>query len=175
MSGSSRPEGTTRYLTLGQVVAAHGVRGGLKVNSFTDPPEALLDHKDWHLLSAAGRHQDVKIRRGDAYRGQLRVELEGVADRDLALTFAGCWVQVDRSRLAAPEAREHYREDLIGLAVVNEDGAALGAVSHFVDLPAGAVMVVRGAKEHWVPAGPPHLKRVDAATGTVHVDWPEEL
>ena len=174
MSGS-RPAGTTRYLTLGQVASAHGVRGGLRVNTFTDPPEALLGHRQWHLLSASGQQRDVKLKAGDAYRDQLRVELEGVTDRDAALALAGWWVQVDRSELAAPAAREHYREDLVGLPVVNEAGVALGAVSHFVDLPAGTVMVVRGAREHWVPAAPPHLKRVDAATGTVHVDWPEEL
>ena len=174
MSGS-RPTGTTRYLTLGQVAGAHGVRGGLKVNSFTDPPEGLLEHGAWHLLSAAGREQDVRLKGGDAYRGQLRVELEGVTDRDVAQGLAGYWVQVARSELAPPAAREHYREDLIGLAVVNGNGAALGEVSHFVDLPAGAVMVVRGAREHWVPATPPHLLRVDAASRTVYVDWPEEL
>ena len=174
MSGS-RPDGTTRYLTLGQVASAHGVRGGLRVNTFTEPPQALLEHELWHLVSASGQQKDLRLKAGDAYRDQLRVELEGVTDRDAALALAGWWVQVDRSQLAAPAAREHYREDLVGLAVVNEEGVALGTVSHFVDLPAGAVMVVRGAREHWVPAAPPHLKRVDAATGTVHVDWPDEL
>jgi 16S rRNA processing protein RimM len=153
----------------------HGVRGWLKVNSFTDPPEALLEHAGWHLLQANGQTQERKLLAGDAYKGQLRVQLEGVEDRDVALALAGSWVQVERTSLAEPAPREHYREDLIGLRVVNVEGAELGAVSHFVDLPAGAVMVVRGVREHWVPAAPPHLKRVEREAGHVLVDWPEEL
>jgi 16S rRNA processing protein RimM len=174
MSGS-RPAEPARYLTLGQVVSVHGVRGWLKVNAFTDRPEALLEHGNWHLVSAAGQAQDKRLVGGDVYRGQLRVQLEGVDDRDVALALAGSWVQVERSALAPPEPREHYREDLIGLAAVNAEGVQLGAVSHFVDLPAGVVMVVRGAREHWVPASPPHLRKVDRAAGQVLVDWPDDL
>jgi 16S rRNA processing protein RimM len=174
MSGS-RPAGPTRYLTLGQVVSAHGVRGWLKVNSFTAPPEALLEHGSWHLVSASGQVQDEVLVAGDAYRDQLRVQLEGVNDRDEALALAGCWVQVERKSLPEPAPREHYREDLIGLQVVNAEGVQLGTVSHFVELPAGAVMVVRGAREHWVPASPPHLRRVDLSAGQVLVDWPDDL
>jgi 16S rRNA processing protein RimM len=174
MSGSRTAE-PARYLTLGQIVSAHGVRGWLKVNSFTDPPEALLEHMLWHLVSANGQTQERKLLGGDAYRGQLRVELEGVADRDVALALAGSWVQVERAALAQPAPREHYREDLVGLEVVNVEGAKLGTVSHFVELPAGAAMIVRGVREHWVPAGPPHLKRVDLEARQILVDWPEEL
>jgi 16S rRNA processing protein RimM len=108
-------------------------------------------------------------------RGQLRVQLEGVDDRDVALALAGCWVQIARDELPQPAPREHYREDLIGLAAVNAEGVQLGAVSHFVELPAGVVMVVRGAREHWVPASPPHLRKVDLAAGQVLVDWPDDL
>jgi ribosomal 30S subunit maturation factor RimM len=50
-------------------------------------------------------------------------------------------------------------------------------VSHFVEAPAGVVMVTRdeGGQEHWVPAAPPHLQRVDLAAGEIVVDWPAEL
>jgi 16S rRNA processing protein RimM len=163
------------YLTLGQVAAPHGVRGGLKVNSFTAPPESLLVQKDWQLVSASGQVRDVKVRRGDAHRGQLRVELEGIADRDAAQALAGWWVRVARDRLPPPAEGEYFREDLMGLEVVNESGAMLGKLDHFIDAPGGAVMVVKGVKEHWVPAVRPHLKRVDMAAGQVHVDWPEDF
>ena len=174
MSGS-RPAEPGRYLTLGQIATAHGVRGWLKVNSYTDPPEGLLEHGNWHLVSASGHVQDKKLLAGDGYRGQLRVELEGVKDRDEALARSGCWVQVARDALPEPGEREHYREDLVGLQVVNVEGAKLGKVSHFADLPAGAIMVVRGEREHWVPASPPHLRRVDRAAGEILVDWPDEI
>jgi 16S rRNA processing protein RimM len=163
------------YLTLGQVAAPHGVRGGLKVNSFTAPPEALLAQAEWQLVSASGQTREVKVRRGDAHRGQLRVELEGVTDRDAAQALAGCWVRVLRDRLPPPAEGEFFREDLMGLEVVNEGDVVLGRLDHFIDAPGGAVMVVKGAKEHWVPAVRPHLKRVDLTAGRVYVDWPEDF
>lgn len=164
-----------RYLTLGQIAAPHGVRGGLKVNSFTEPPASLLAQAQWQLVSASGQTRDVKVRRGDAYRGQLRVELEGIDDRDAAQALAGWWVRVERDRLPRPAEGEYFREDLLGLDVVNEQGVKLGRLSHFVDAPGGAVMVVQGDREYWVPAGRPHLKRVDLPAGVVHVDWPEDF
>ncbi len=165
----------SRFLTLGQVVGAHGVRGGLKVTSYTDPPEALLDHHNWYLGRTAGTGELQRLRSGDSHHGQLRVLLEGIADRDQAVQLTGCWVQIERSELAPPKEREHYREDLIGFTVSNLEGATLGTVSHFSDLPAGTVMVVRGEREHWVPASPPQLRRVDAAGRSILVDWPGEL
>jgi len=171
----SRPAEPARYLTLGQVVGAHGVRGGLRVNSFTDPPEALLKHREWHLLAANGQAREVRCTGGGEYRGQLRVELDGIDDRDVALALAGCWVQVLRESLPKPAEREYFRADLIGLTVQNDEGVVLGQISHFVDLPAAAVMVVRGEQEHWVPAQPPHLRRVDFESGLVFVDWPAQL
>ena len=163
------------YLTLGQVAAPHGVRGRLKVNSFTEPPEALLAQAEWQLVAADGRVRDVKVRRGDAHRGQLRVELEGIADRDAAQALAGWWVRVARDRLPPPADGEYFREDLLGLEVVNEEGVTMGRLDHFIDAPGGAVMVVKGTREHWIPAGRPHLKQVDLAAGRLLVDWPEEL
>ena len=60
---------------------------------------------------------------------------------------------------------------MIGCEVVNLAGLALGVVQHFVETPAQALMVVRGEKEHWVPAVPKHLRRVDLQARRVVVDW----
>jgi 16S rRNA processing protein RimM len=60
---------------------------------------------------------------------------------------------------------------LIGCEVVNQDGVVLGAVRHFVETPAQALMVVRGEREYWVPAVPRHLRRIDLAARRVVVDW----
>jgi len=63
------------------------------------------------------------------------------------------------------------------MSVRNLEGVPLGVVSHFVDAPAGAVMVVKepDGREHWVLALPKHLRRVDIASRNVVVDWPVEL
>jgi len=174
-SGRPQPPKAEGYLTLGQVVGAHGVRGWVKVNSFTDPPEALLETPEWSLVRADGRRTEVEVLEASSHREQLRIALSSVEDRNAAEALAGSWVQVQRSQLPQLAEREHYRDDLLDFEVRNVEGAELGRLSHFVDLPAGAVMVVRGRSEHWIPAGPPHLRRVEREARRLTVDWPETL
>jgi 16S rRNA processing protein RimM len=173
MSGPQPPQ--AGYLTLGQIAGAHGVRGWLKVHSFTDPPEALLETPGWTLVRPDGRRLEVEVVDAAGHRNQLRIALATIEDRDAAQALAGCWVQVPREQLPAPGEREHYRDDLLGFEVRNVEGAELGRLSHYVDLPAGAVMVVRGKTEHWIPAAPPHLRKVEPEQRRLLVDWPEAL
>lgn len=175
MSGRPQPPRADGYLTLGQIAGAHGVRGFVKVNSFTDPPEALLESPVWTLVRADGRRTEVEVLEGSAYRGQLRIALSTIEDRNAAESLAGCWVQVQRDQLPEPGEREHYRDDLVDYEVRNLEDADLGRLSHFVDLPSGAVMVVRGKSEYWIPAGPSHLRKVEHETRRLTVDWPETL
>lgn len=174
MSGPEPPK-ADGYLTLGQIAGAHGVRGWVRVNSFTDPPEALLETPYWSLVRADGRRIEVEVLEASAHRGQLRIALSTVEDRNAAEALAGCWVQVLREQLPPPGEHEHYRDDLLDFEVRNVEGVELGRLSHFVDVPSGAVMVVRGKSEHWIPAAPPHLRRVEREARRLTVDWPESL
>jgi 16S rRNA processing protein RimM len=163
------------YMTLGQVGAPHGVHGWLMVRSFADPPESLLDHDEWQLLSPGGKTLQLQLLEGAAHRDRFRVRLAGIDDRDAASGLTGWWVQIARSALPPPAEGEYYREDLVGFEVVNAEGVLLGVLDYFADLPAGAVMVVKGEREHWVPAAPRHLLKVDLAAKRLTVDWPAEL
>jgi 16S rRNA processing protein RimM len=162
-------------MTLGQVSTAHGVRGWLLVRSFADPPDSLLDYDEWQLQSAGGATRQLRLLEGGPHGDRLRVKLEGIADRDAALGLSGWWVQIARDALPALAKGEHYRDDLVGFEVSNAQGARLGRVDYFADLPAGPVMVVKGEREHWVPASPQHLLKIDAAARRLTVDWPAEL
>jgi 16S rRNA processing protein RimM len=107
---------------------------------------------------------------------KFRIALcEGITDRDAALGLSGWWVQIARSALPPLEQGEHYRDDLVGFEVANAEGVVLGKVDYFSDLPAGPVMVVKGEREHWVPASPKHLLKIEAAARRLIVDWPAEL
>lgn len=170
---TSRAAGS--MMTLGQVATAHGIRGWLLVRSFADPPDSLLDHEEWQLQSAGGAIRKLKLLEGGPHGERLRVRLEGITDRDAALGLSGWWVQIARSELPPLDEGEHYRDDLVGFAVENTEGVVLGKVDYFADLPAGAVMVVKGEREHWVPAAPKHLLKIDAAARRLTVDWPAEL
>ena len=165
------------WVELGRIGAPYGIRGWVHVESHTDPPEGLLGYGPWVLKLAGGRRLTCAVADGRTHGNALVASLEGVTDRDAAAALTGATVEVERAALPAPKAREYYRTDLIGMAVRTLGGADLGVVSHFVDMPQGAVMVVKGAsdQEHWILAQPPHLQKVDLAGRAIVVDWPVEL
>ncbi len=162
-------------LTLGQVGSPHGIAGWVLVRSFADPPDSLLNHEEWQLCAPHGRSRTVRLIEGAPYRNGLRVRLEGVADRNAAEALNGWWVQIPRERLPPLAEGEHYRDDVVGFTVRNVEGVELGQVDYFTDLPAGAVMVVKGQAEHWLPVTKQHVLRIDAGERLIEVDWPAEL
>ena len=165
------------WVELGRIRAPFGIKGWVHVESHTDPPEGLLRYREWVLRPASGERVTRRVVEGRRHAEGLVVRLEGVENRDEAAALTGTVIEVERAALPRLGEREHYRTDLTGLRVRNLEGAELGTVSHFVEAPAGALMVVHevGGREHWVPASPPHLRRVDLAAGEILVDWPAEL
>jgi 16S rRNA processing protein RimM len=161
---------SSALIELGIVGAPFGVRGWVKVRSYTDPPERLLEHRDLQLkLGAAQR--TYRVEASGRSGGRLTVKLAGIEDRDQAQALRGAQVCVPRGELPPRDERDFYRADLVGCEVVNLSGVRLGLVQHFVETPAQVLMVVRGTKEYWVPAVPRHLRRVDLPARQVVVDW----
>ena len=160
---------------MGRVIGAHGLRGWLKIQSHTEPPENLLRYRLWTLSDADGGRASYEVADAEFDGRWLRARLQGVEDRDAAELLRGRDIEVARAELPPTAAREYYRDDLLGFRVRNRAGTELGELSHYVDAPAAAVMVIRGTREHWVPATPPHLVRVDLEHREIEVDWPEEL
>ena len=157
-------------IELGVVGAPFGVRGWVKLRSHTDPPERLLEHLSLQLR-LGGAWRAYRIEASGRSGGQLTVKLVGVEDRDAAAALKGAMIGVPRSELPPREDKDFYRADLIGCEVTNLEGERLGVVSHFVEIPAHALMVVRGDREYWVPAVPQHLRRVDLQARRIIVDW----
>jgi len=186
MSGES-----SSLIELGVVGAPFGVRGWVKLRSFTDPPDRLLQHRTLQLR-VGGSWVAYKIEASGRSGGQLTAKLSGVNDRDQAGVLRGAQIGVPRAELPQRDDKDFYRADLIGCEVVNLAGRYLGKVQHFVETPAQVLMVVRGGdaahgehvapgetesrgaageKEYWVPAVPLHLRRVDLQARRVVVDW----
>jgi 16S rRNA processing protein RimM len=165
------------WIEIGRLGAPYGTKGWLHVDSYTDPPDGLLKYREWALRLASGERVTRRVASGRGHGRGLVAQLEGVASREGAAALTGAVVEVERATLPPAGEHQYYRADLVGLAVRNLDGVALGTVSHFVDAPAGAVMVTReaGGREHWVLASPKHLRSVDLSQGLVVVDWPAGL
>ena len=163
--------GEPRLVEVGRLGAAHGVRGWLRVQSFTDPPQRLFEWQRWRLQSGT----EVNVLESRPQGNGWIARLEGIEDRDAAGRLSGQLVLVDRGELPATTAREYYRADLVGFEARNVEDVLLGVVDHFIDTPGNAVMVIRGTREYLVPMSAQHLRSVDQQARRLIVDWPEDF
>jgi 16S rRNA processing protein RimM len=152
--------------------APWGVKGWIHVDSYTDPPDGILEYRQWTLRLGSGERITRELVEGRPHSDRLVARLEGIEDRDRAAALNGAVIEVARADLPPTGEREYYQADLLGLMVRNLDGAELGKVGYFMDTPTGPMMVVKGERECWIPAVPKHLSKVDLAAGLILVDWP---
>ena len=161
---------TERRILLGRVLGAFGVRGELKLHSFTDPPAKVLKYQPWVLVHRGVEREIANARGRDTAKGVL-LTLPEVVDRDQAEALAGAEIWVPRSRLPAPKPGEYYWVDLEGLRVVNREGVLLGTVSHLFETAANDVIVVAGDRERLVPFLDGFVLGVDFDARQVTLDW----
>ncbi|MCI4566766.1 ribosome maturation factor RimM [Lysobacter sp. CFH 32150] len=162
----------TRRILLGRIHGAFGVRGELKLESFTEPAATIFSYQPWTLRDAQGRERELTGARGRETNKGLVATFADITDRDAAEALRGTEVYVPRSALPPPKPGEYYWVDLEGLRVVNTEGVDFGTVSHLFSTGANDVLVARGERERMIPfLEPDYIKSVDFDAGVVTVDW----
>ena len=155
---------------LGQIGAAHGVRGEVRLRSFTADPAAIADYGP--LETEDGRVFEIETLR--QAKDHFVARLSGIRDRDAASALANTKLYVPRERLPeTAEADEFYHADLVGLAVVDPAGKTLGTVVAVHNFGAGDLIEVRtetGGNTEMVPFDTTHVPAVDVAAGKLIVD-----
>ena len=166
------PDSRQRMITVGRLHGAFGVRGEVKLESFTDPLRSIARYQPWILRDARGiEHacEGVRVREGG--KG-LIATMPGIEDKDASDALRGVDVLVPRSALPPPAPGEYYWVDLEGLRVVNLEGIDFGSVSHLFSTGANDVLVARGDRERMIPfREPDYIRSVDFEAGVVTVDW----
>lgn len=166
-----------RRVLLGRIVGVHGVRGAVKLESFTEPRLAIFGYKPWLLERSPAQFEKIAEAQGHVQGKGIVATLPGVTDRDAAAGLIGANIFVLRHSLPEPEAGEFYQTDLEGLQVVNEAGEDLGRVSHLFDNGAHDVLVARdeAGRERLIPyVVDVYVKAVDLDAGRITVDWHKE-
>ena len=166
------PDSRQRMITVGRLHGAFGVRGEVKLESFTDPLRSIARYQPWILRDACGIEracEGVRVREGG--KG-LIATMPGIEDKDAADALRGTEVLVPRSALPPPAEGEFYWVDLEGLRVVNVEGTDFGIVSHLFSTGANDVLVAQGERERMIPfVQPDYIRSVDFEAGVVTVDW----
>src|SRR6266852_9364851 len=161
---------TKGRVLLGVVAAPHGVRGLVRIRSFTEDPMAIASYGA--LSDETGKKQ-YRVEALSAVKGAVLARIEGVADRTAAEAARGLRRYVERSALPATGEREWYEADLIGLVAVGRDGRNWGKVIAFHDFGAGSVMEVSGGM--MLPFTDEAVPEIDVAGGKVLVEPPAGL
>jgi len=156
---------------LGQIGAAHGVRGEVRLHSFTAEPGAIADYGP--LETEDGRILEIEAMR--PAKDHFVIRLAGIRDRDAAAALTNTKLYVPRERLpATQEPDEFYHADLIGLAAVDRAGQKLGTVVAVHNFGAGDLIEVQpenGGATQLVPFDATHVPAVDVASGKIVVDF----
>ncbi|MDQ2077300.1 ribosome maturation factor RimM [Marinimicrobium sp. ABcell2] len=178
------PGSDSKLIDVGRIAGVYGIKGWLKVQSFTQPADNLFAYHPWWLKTPHGVKQ-VEI---DASRPQGKgyvIHLKGVDDRDLAAHYTGQVIAVERAQLPALDAGDYYWHQLQGLRVISRyqgQSQDLGCVSKLMETGANDVLVVApdaqsvDERERLIPYVPEHyVLRVDLAEGMIEVDWDPEF
>lgn len=159
-----------RIVTLGRIAGAFGVQGWVKVQSFTEPPENILEYDDWRMLQR-GEWRHVNVQDGRVTGKGVLAKLEGIDTPEDARLYIGVELGVARSEMPAPKPGEYYLSDLEGLEARGVNDEVLGRVDHFRSTPGGEVVVIRGEREHWIPFVKDRILKVDLDAGRITFDW----
>ena len=160
-----------RRILLGRVLGAFGVRGEMKLHSFTDPVSMAMKYQPWQLVHNGVERELTGVRGRETSKGMV-ITIAGIDDRDAADALAGAEVWVPRSNLPKPKPGEYYWVDLEGMGVVNREGVELGTVSYLFETGANDVMVVAGDRERLVPyIADQFIVDVDFDARRITVDW----
>ena len=169
------PRDAAQRICVARIGAPHGVRGEVKLWSFTENPLALTDYGALESEDGAARFTIEAIRPA---KGHLVARLAGVSDRDAAARLTNMQLYVPRERLPATGRDEFYHADLIGLAAVDAGGAALGTVIAVHNFGAGDLLEIKpvqGAVTVMVPFTETTAPVVDVAGGHIVIDPPHGL
>ncbi len=181
-----------KHIILGKINAHHGIKGWLKVYSYTDPKQNILSYKKILLLKNSKtlaqkfEAQALEVQKVELDTGRIQgkgvvAHIKGYDSRESAEELIGCTIAIEKAELETLAEDEYYWVDLIGLEVINQEGINLGKVVKIMPTGANDVLIVRhevkeeiaGLQEEYLI---PYIMgkfilNVDLKAGNMQVDW----
>lgn len=161
-------------VAVGRISGVYGIKGWVRIYSYTQPRENILNYSPW-LLYSGGSWRSVEVLAGRRQGAGVIAHLEACEDRDAARRLMGAEIAIHRDQLAQSGGDEYYWVDLIGLQVVNLQGVVLGRVSGLLETGAHDVLVVHNNRERLIPyVRGTVVTDIDLQAGRLQVDWDAE-
>lgn len=169
---------------IGKITTVYGVKGWVKIYSFTEPMSNLLNYSEFKY-GKGGNWQSITFDEARVHGKGIIAHIAGVDDRDAARRYCDNDLAVEEVALPPLEDEEYYWHQLQGLKVYSHFGGAevlLGKVDHLLETGANDVLVVRkcagsiDARERLIPYVPGQfVGEIDLAAGRMDVDWDPEF
>ncbi|MDA0238756.1 MAG: ribosome maturation factor RimM [Proteobacteria bacterium] len=168
------PETPKGYICVGVIIGPYGVKGGVRVKTFTAEPSGVAAYGP---VSDETGSQSFEVTVVGKFKSGVNVMLSGVSDRDTAESLKGTHLYVERDKLPEPDEDEFYHSDLVGLPAEWPDGSAFGIVRGLNDYGAGDVIELDtvDGKPVVLPFTHAAVPEIDLAGGRIVVDPPEGL
>ena len=177
-------------IEVGRVLGAWGIKGGIRVQPFSKDPEALLSAKRWFIrppeglgakLGVLSFPPSLRVTHCKVHGDSVVATAQQLPDRNAAEAMQGARIFISRSNFPSAGDGEFYWIDLIGLAVVNRQGEALGTVIDLIDTGAHSVLRLRRpdavegasleASERLIPFVAAFIDDVSLSERRITVDW----
>jgi len=164
-----------KQIIVGKISGVFGVKGWIKVFSFTDPRENIFNYSPW-LLKKGSDCKTVKLVDGKLQGKTVVAQLDGFTDRDQAQALLGWDVLITQDQLPETGAGEFYWSELIGLEVENLQGIRLGVIDSLLETGANDVLIIQGDRERAIPfiQGQTVIE-INLNLGRMIVDWDSEF
>ena len=160
-----------QHINVGKISGVFGIKGWVKVFSFTDTRENILNYSPW-LLKKDSETRLVNVIDGNLQGKAVVAQLDGVNDRDQAASLMGWDIFITPDQLPKAAKNEYYWSDLIGLAVETNLGIQLGTVDSLLETGANDVVIVKGERERAIPfLQGKTIINIDLDAGKMVVDW----
>lgn len=157
---------------LGKINGLFGVKGWVKVFSYTDPRDKIVEYKHWYLGDESTRL--IEVEQGQAHKAGVVAKLSGVDDRDAAVLLLNQNIWVAADKLATLPNDEFYWFQIIGLEVYDTNNNRIGKVKDLMETGANDVLVVRGEgkTEYLIPYLQDQVvKSINLEEQKMIVDW----
>jgi 16S rRNA processing protein RimM len=138
-------ESNPEYIIVGKIGATYGIKGWLKIVSFTETSNGIADYNPWYLEDVKG-WKPIKVTETRPHGKGLVAKIDGFDTPEVARGLTGKTIAIKRSQLIALESNEFYWADLHGLTVINQHDEVLGKIIYIIETGSNDVLVVKGSE-----------------------------
>jgi 16S rRNA processing protein RimM len=193
--GPASEQAASEKIVVGRITGVYGVKGWVKIFSYTDPMESIVDYNPWFIRAENRKNApwiQIKLKSGKRHAKTVVAKLEHCNDRDAAQAYIGNEIAIELQQLEALKQKdEYYWRDLLGSRVINQQGIELGIVKDLMETGANDVLVVvprdaenfrdddgttKKKQERLIPWTMNHaIIAVDLEQKVIEVDWDSDF